>query len=264
MSKDAFYFPHDSNAKEDPKCVLLIEQLGPEGYGIYWILIETLRDQPGYRYPMVLISALARKYNTTAEKVKAVIVNYNLFTTDDKDFFSESLIKRMASYEHKREMAVKAGKISAAHRLLNASSTSVEQTLNGGLTSVEQQFNMKEEIRREEIKLKEIRREESNDLSTVDYSKVFTIYEQNIGQLTPVISEKIKGSFTEYPGEWIVKAIEKATILEKRNWGYVEGILKGWKRDGFKNNGNGGNGHGGIFRQMVAGNEKPTGIKIIE
>jgi len=46
--KNAYYFSHDSNAKDDPKCVLLIEQLGLEGYGIYWILIEILRDQPGY------------------------------------------------------------------------------------------------------------------------------------------------------------------------------------------------------------------------
>jgi hypothetical protein len=69
MAKDAYYFSHDSNAKDDPKCVLLIEQLGLEGYGIFWMLIETLRDQPGYKYPIALISALARRYNTTAEKV---------------------------------------------------------------------------------------------------------------------------------------------------------------------------------------------------
>lgn len=34
MSKDAYYFTHDSNAKDDPKCALLIDQLGMEGYGI--------------------------------------------------------------------------------------------------------------------------------------------------------------------------------------------------------------------------------------
>ena len=26
--KDAFYFSHDSDAKDDPKCMLLIEELG--------------------------------------------------------------------------------------------------------------------------------------------------------------------------------------------------------------------------------------------
>ena len=48
MSKDAYYFTHDSNAKYDPKCALLIDQLGMEGYGIYWMLIEVLRDQPDH------------------------------------------------------------------------------------------------------------------------------------------------------------------------------------------------------------------------
>ena len=45
MAKDAYYFSHDSNAKDDPKCMLLIEELQLEGYGIYWILIEVLREQ---------------------------------------------------------------------------------------------------------------------------------------------------------------------------------------------------------------------------
>ncbi len=103
MPKDAFYFPHDSNAKDDPKCVLLIDQLGLEGYGIYWVLIETLRDQPNYQYPMALLASLARRFNTSAEKIKAVVSNYQLFTTDDKVFFSESLLERMAIIDSKRE-----------------------------------------------------------------------------------------------------------------------------------------------------------------
>jgi len=111
MSKDAYYFPHDSNAKDDPKCVLLIEQLGLEGYGIYWILIETLRDQPEYKYPMKLISALARRYNTTAEKMKAVITGYDLFEiTDDEFFLSPSLKERMLRYDEKKEKARMAAK----------------------------------------------------------------------------------------------------------------------------------------------------------
>jgi len=111
MDKDAFYFPHDSNAKDDPKNVLLIEQLGLEGYGIYWVLIETLRDQPGYRYPLKLIPAIARRYNTTAEKMKTVVRNYDLFEiTDDEFFLSPSLTDRMLKYDEKKEKARMAAK----------------------------------------------------------------------------------------------------------------------------------------------------------
>lgn len=117
MSKDAYYFPHDSNAKDDPKCVLLIEQLGMEGYGIYWMLIETLREQPDYTYPVANIPALGRRYNTTAEKVKTVVCNYGLFTVkDDKIFFSDSLNRRMLVLEEKRTKRSEAGRLGNAAR----------------------------------------------------------------------------------------------------------------------------------------------------
>ena len=109
--KDAYYFPHDSNAKDDPKCVMLIEQLGMEGYGIYWMLVEVLRDQPDYCYPVSLLPALARRYNTTTEKVKTVVGNYSLFTVKDNSvFFSESLTRRMIPLEEKRKKLSEAGK----------------------------------------------------------------------------------------------------------------------------------------------------------
>ena len=117
MSKDAYYFPQDSNAKDDPKCVLLIEQLGMEGYGIYWMLIETLREQPDYTYPVANIPALGRRYNTTAEKVKTVVCNYGLFTVkDDKIFFSDSLNRRMLVFEEKRAKRSEAGRLGNAAR----------------------------------------------------------------------------------------------------------------------------------------------------
>lgn len=138
MAKDAYYFSHDSNAKDDPKCVLLIEQLGLEGYGIYWVLIETLRDQPDYRYPLSLTGALARRYNTTNEKVKTVINKYGLFVVDDDNFFSLSLLERMAHLEDKREKARLAGLASARKRLqLQEPSTDVQPTFNGCSTTVQ-------------------------------------------------------------------------------------------------------------------------------
>ena len=101
--KDSYYFPHDSNAKDDPKCMELIEQLGLEGYGIYWVLIETLRDQSNYSYPIKLIPALARRYTTSKEKMAAVVYNYDLFQVDNDEFFlSPSLCRRMGDVNKHR------------------------------------------------------------------------------------------------------------------------------------------------------------------
>ena len=151
MNKDAYYFPHDSNAKDDPKCVLLIEQLGMEGYGIYWMLVEVLREQPDYAYPLKNLPALARRYNTTYEKVKAVIFGYELFTIkDDRIFFSDSLNRRMEVLAEKRAKRSEAGKLGMARRwsdnnvitpLLQCNSNDITSKVNK--SKVEKRNNIK-------------------------------------------------------------------------------------------------------------------------
>ncbi|MFA5079932.1 MAG: DnaD domain protein, partial [Dehalococcoidia bacterium] len=54
---------------------------------------------------------------------------------------------------------------------------------------------------------------------------IFTLYEQEIGDLTPGISELLKDAETEYPSEWISGAIKLAATQNKRNWSYIKGIL---------------------------------------
>lgn len=119
MKKDSYWFHHDSNAKDDPKCMLLIDQLGMEGYGIYWMLLEVLREQPDYRCPLKLVSVLAKRYNTTTEKVKTVICSYDLFRVEKGElFFSRSLVNRMQAYDKIKMLRSKAGKVSADRRKL--------------------------------------------------------------------------------------------------------------------------------------------------
>ena len=109
--KDAYYFSHDSNAKDDPKIMMVIEEMGMEGYGIFWVLIEALRDQPGYIYPIRLLPALARRYNTTHAKVETVVRNYGLFSINDEAFFySESLMRRMEKLDEKRKKRIENGR----------------------------------------------------------------------------------------------------------------------------------------------------------
>lgn len=95
MKKDAFYFFHDSNAQDDPKLMLLIQQLGMEGIGIYWCLIEKLRCEKNYRLPLSVLPAFAHRWHTSHEKVQTVIKNYKLFKTTSESFFSQRLINNM-------------------------------------------------------------------------------------------------------------------------------------------------------------------------
>ena len=43
--KDAYYFPHDSNATQDPKMMVLLSECGLAGIGAFWIIIEILHQQ---------------------------------------------------------------------------------------------------------------------------------------------------------------------------------------------------------------------------
>ena len=108
--KDAYYFSHDANAKDDPKCVVLIDELGMEGYGIYWMLVETLRSEADYKCPLRMLNGLARRYNTSAEKVQTVVTRYGLFDRDDEWFWSESLMRRMQVYQERKQKLREAGR----------------------------------------------------------------------------------------------------------------------------------------------------------
>lgn len=130
MKKDAFWFRHDSNAKDDPKCVLLIDQLGLEGYGIYWVLVELLREQPDYTYPLAMVPSIARRYGTTAEKMLTVIKNFELFEiNDDKFFWSQSLVERMMQYNTLRKKRIEAGKTGGNARWAIATSKQPDSNL---------------------------------------------------------------------------------------------------------------------------------------
>ena len=63
-------------------------------------------------------------------------------------------------------------------------------------------------------------------------SNVFSIYEQNIGMLTPIIAERLKDAEQTYPLEWIEDAFREAVENNKRSWRYVESILNRWAVEG--------------------------------
>lgn len=149
MKKDVFWFTHDANATDDEKIMLLIDQLGLEGYGIYWVLIEKLRSSDKFKLSFTIVPILARRYNTTTEKMMTVIKQYNLFEFDDENFFfSPSLIVRMQKWVDKKEKNSIAGKISAQKRLglMNNKSES-QQVFNTCSTSVQLEQNRIEENR---------------------------------------------------------------------------------------------------------------------
>ena len=109
--KSTNYFSHDSNARNDEKLVRLRMKHGAAGYGVYFMILERLREEADYMsakdYNMI-----AFDLRVDAAIVKSVVEDFGLFTfTDDgKCFYSESFSRRMLVMEEARSRRSVAGK----------------------------------------------------------------------------------------------------------------------------------------------------------
>jgi DNA replication protein len=63
---------------------------------------------------------------------------------------------------------------------------------------------------------------------------IFTLYEENVGLITPLIADELKEAQNNYPEGWIKEAIKEAVKLNKRNWKYISRILERWSTEGKK------------------------------
>jgi len=124
--KDSYYFKHDANARHDPKIQILISDYGMAGYGMYWVIIEMLREATHTRLDEkdYVWSALALELKITVTEVKKFIEDcvekYELLTRDDGFFFSESLLARMVKLEEIRSKRQRAAEIRWIDKELNS------------------------------------------------------------------------------------------------------------------------------------------------
>ena len=113
-NKDTYYFSHDSNALSDPKILNMRCDYGFESYGLYWAIIEMLRNESNYKLPLSKNTFRAIKMQTgTTIDVEQFITDCineykgesgnGLFNSDGQSFWSESLLRRMKKYETIKE-----------------------------------------------------------------------------------------------------------------------------------------------------------------
>lgn len=106
MTKDAYYFSHDANAQQDPKIIRLVMELGMQGYGIFWSVVEHLRNDEDYKLNLSDCSAIAFQSHCDAKDVERVITEFDLFeVSENEDFWSKSLLIRMQEMNVKRDKA---------------------------------------------------------------------------------------------------------------------------------------------------------------
>jgi DnaD/phage-associated family protein len=70
---------------------------------------------------------------------------------------------------------------------------------------------------------------------TVDVEQpinIFSLYEENVGMLTPMIAEGLKDALELYPETWIADAIQESVKQNIRKLSYITAVLERWGKEG--------------------------------
>ena len=103
------YFPHDYNARSNPKLLKLQMVMGALGLAIFWCVIEMLWENAGFLPCMYDAIAYDLRWANAGE-VQRVIEEFDLFETDGKRFWSPSVLSRMEVRQLISERNAKNGK----------------------------------------------------------------------------------------------------------------------------------------------------------
>ncbi|MFC1870527.1 DnaD domain protein [Chloroflexota bacterium] len=98
--------------------------------------------------------------------------------------------------------------------------------------NTESQRQVMAKIQNGELNLSGLKAGGPTHVDTEEQPDIFTLYEQNIGMLTPLIAEELREAEKLYPETWIKDAIKEAVSANKRNWRYIARILERWSAEG--------------------------------
>ena len=75
-------------------------------------------------------------------------------------------------------------------------------------------------------------REQTCPETATEPPNIFTLYEENIGLLTPMIADELRAAEKLYPEIWLRDAIKRAVKENKHKWSYIQAILERWAAEG--------------------------------
>lgn len=204
MSKDAYWFRHDCNARNDAKVVKLRRLGGLEAVGLYWCVIETLREANAYQLPEFAIEDICFDLRVD-KKVFAMLFSCNLLKLSDGMFFSPSLNDRMLTLEAKREKLKKNGR-------------------KGGLAKAKQMLSKRQanekQLLSDKSRVEKNRKEKSRVENSFCAESVFTAQRSGLEkQVCAALERKYKDRLLELKVDTIEKLI---TNLSSKIFGGVD------------------------------------------
>ena len=115
MAKETFYFQHDYNARNDDKMLELRATYGAEGYGVFWMIVETMAENENGGAKAGLIGGLSLGYGVAKEWLTGFFkycVDIGLFYEEEGCYYS----RRLLTHKQFRKVLSENGAAGAAKR----------------------------------------------------------------------------------------------------------------------------------------------------
>lgn len=253
------YFSHDSNARNSDKMMQVRMDLGAEGYGIFFMLIERLREEKEYK-STTNYNILAFDLKVDPEKVKQVVENYDLFkfTEDGKYFYSDSFNERMEMMDVKSKKLAAAGKRGAEKRWENkkkdshpiarlkppysqAKATPMAPYCdpNSTLIAIDSNKIKLNKTKLNKIKLNKIKRNKIKLNKTTTNKKPVVVSSSNLNQMVEYyktlfgkcnknIEKDINRALGLFGRDKVISSF-RASVSAKDPYRYMKGIWKNWE-----------------------------------
>ena len=228
-------------------------KLGAEGYGIFFMLIERLREEEGYK-STIDYDTLAFDLRVEPEKVKQVVENYDLFkfTEDGKYFYSDSFNERMEMMDVRaQQRKSKAKKAAEARWNKQSEDTSNAQALPKQCSSNAQALlNHANKIKLNKIKLnktklnknkvvvsetnetKNLADEPATTTEQKQISDVLNFYENHFGMTSDYIRQSILKWCNDLNPELVKRALEISVEDNVLKFRYANAIMVDWDKKG--------------------------------
>ncbi len=138
------YFSHDSNARNSDKLLAVRIKHGAEGYGIYFMILERLREESDYT-SSINYDVMAYDFRVDSEKIRSIVEDFGLFefNKDGSRFYSPDLNDRMEMKDKKvRDLSEK--RRNAANKRWNKETNENEDIESENNTSLKDNDEKKE------------------------------------------------------------------------------------------------------------------------
>lgn len=198
MVKETYYFSHDSNAITDTKILNMRSDYGLEGYGLYWVILEMMRNEKSYMLALNKNTYRAVKTlsNTSIDVEKYIddcINDYQLFIAENDKFYSKSFLERMLEYETKRLKNKQNGQLGGRPKS-NPVKTQLKPNGFQNETQKNQSKGNEKKIKENKGKENKIHYADLVTMTNTEYEKLVSAYSKSFADECIYVLDNYKGS----------------------------------------------------------------------